>query len=232
MLRFHGVVVAGGIVAAAFSGASALADSRIFTVKASEPGVTIEQAFRNGKELAVAGRGDGTTLFRIDEPSTIVACANRFDFVTSTGEKVNLAADMCVLNWEVTVDVAAAPATPPPAAAAEPTPPAEPAPPASPPPPATAAAPDVPDIPAVPEVPDDTAAPATTTPVAPAAFSQVVTVCRRRSRRHHYRPDPRWRAGDDHRPRAGERAVRDLRAASRASSASAISASPFPTAGR
>ncbi|HET7716199.1 MAG TPA: hypothetical protein VFK86_11275, partial [Bauldia sp.] len=115
MLRFHGVVTAAGLLGAALSATSAIADSRIFTVKASEPGVTIEKAFRNGKELAMVGRGDGSTLFRIDEPSTVVACANRFDFVTSTGEKVNLAADMCVLNWEVTVDVAAAPAPPPPA---------------------------------------------------------------------------------------------------------------------
>ena len=112
MLRFHGVMFAAGIVAATLSGGAALADARIFTVKASQPGVTIEQAFRNGTELAVVGRGDGSTLFRIDEPSTIVACANRFDFIASTGEKVNLAADMCVLNWEVTVQVAAG-ATPP-----------------------------------------------------------------------------------------------------------------------
>jgi hypothetical protein len=175
MLRFHGVVVAAGVAAAMLSGASALADSRIFTVKASEPGVTIEQAFRNGKELAVVGRGDGNTLFRVDEPSTIVACANRFDFVTSTGEKVNLAADMCVLNWEVTVDVAAAPApaaeTPAAAAGTE-----EPAAPEE--PPATAAeAPDLPAIPpppAVPESADADAPPAATT--TPGAFTQVVTV--------------------------------------------------------
>ena len=179
MPRFHGVVVAAGVIAAALSVTSAFADSRIFTVKASEPGVTIDQAFRNGKELAVAGRGDGTTLFRIDEPSTIVACANRFDFVASTGEEVNLAADMCVLNWEVTVDVAAAAAPPPPAAAAEPTPPAaSPAPAPSSPPAATAAAPDLPAIPEIPDVPDDSAPPAAAaTPVTPGgSFSQVVTV--------------------------------------------------------
>ena len=44
MPGFHGVVVASGVIAAALSVTSALADSRIFTVKASEPGVTIEQA--------------------------------------------------------------------------------------------------------------------------------------------------------------------------------------------
>jgi hypothetical protein len=56
----------------------------------------------------VVGRGEGTTLFRIDELNTVVGCANKFDFVTSTGEKINLAADLCVLDWEVVVKVAAA----------------------------------------------------------------------------------------------------------------------------
>ena len=54
MPRFHGVAIGAGVIAAALSVTSAFADSRIFTVKASEPGVTIDQAFRNGKELAVA----------------------------------------------------------------------------------------------------------------------------------------------------------------------------------
>jgi hypothetical protein len=175
MLRFHGVVAAAGLAATMLSGGAALADSRIFTVKASEPGVTIDQAFRNGKELAVVGRGDGNTLFRIDEPSTIVACANRFDFVTSTGEKVNLAADMCVLNWEVTVDVAAAPAPQAPAAETPP-PPDDPA---ALPPATSAEAPDlpaIPSVPAVPEVPDDTPPTTTAAPTTPGVFTQVVTV--------------------------------------------------------
>lgn len=170
MLRFHGVVVAAGVAAAMLSGGAALADSRIFTVKASEPGVTIEQAFRNGKELAVVGRGDGNTLFRIDEPSTIVACANRFDFVTSTGEKVNLAADMCVLNWEVTVQVATAPVPEPPGAAPDP---------AALPPSTSAEAPDLPPIPPPPAVPgsaDPEEPPAAATQTTPGAFTQVVTV--------------------------------------------------------
>jgi len=164
-------MVAAGVAAATLWGGAAWADARIFTVKASEPGVTIEQAFRNGKELAVVGRGDGNTLFRIEEPSTIVACANRFDFVTSTGEKVNLAADMCVLNWEVTVQVAAAPAPPAPVAA-EPEPPAAP-------PAASAEAPEIPAIPPVPdlpEIPDDPGAPPAAAPTQPGAFTQVVTV--------------------------------------------------------
>ena len=84
---------------------TALADARIFTAKSSVPGITIEQAFRNGEQLPVVGHGDGTTLFRIDSPSTPVGCANKIEFVTSTGEHVEQLADMCALNWMVTVDV-------------------------------------------------------------------------------------------------------------------------------
>ena len=210
MLRFHGVMVAAGVAAAILSSGAALADSRIFTVKASEPGVTIDQAFRNGKELAVVGRGDGSTLFRIDEPSTIVACANRFDFVTSTGEKVNLAADMCVLNWEVTVDVAAAPAPPAPVAETPP-PPADPA---ALPPATSAEAPDLPAIPpapAVPEVPDDTDAPPAATADADDAgrLHPGGDGRRRRSLGDDHRPLARRRPGGDHRPRPGHGPVRD-----------------------
>jgi len=86
----------------------ALADARIFTAKSSVPGITIDQAFRNGEELAVVGHGNGTTLFRIDSPSTPVGCANKIEFVTSTGEHVEQLADMCALNWTVTVNVKAA----------------------------------------------------------------------------------------------------------------------------
>jgi hypothetical protein len=89
----------------------ALADARIFTAKSSAPGVTIDQAFRNGDPLAVVGHGDGTTLFRIDSPSTPVGCANKIEFVTSTGEHVEQLADMCALNWNVTVNVKAAAAS-------------------------------------------------------------------------------------------------------------------------
>ena len=174
MSRLHGVVMGAAAAAVWLSGHAALADTRIFTARASEPGVTIEQAFRNGQELGVVGRGEGTTLFRIDEPSTVVACANRFDFVTSTGEKINLAADLCVLDWEVVVKVAAAAVAPPP----EETPPAEPAvPPAAeaPPPPEPEALPpaattETPPLPSIPEVPG-------TPPVIPGeTFKQIVTI--------------------------------------------------------
>jgi len=101
----------------------ALADARIFTAKSSVPGITIDQAFRNGEELPIVGHGDGTTLFRIDSPSTPVGCANKIEFVASTGEHVEQLADMCALNWTVTVNVKAAAggdnAAPPPAAGGE-----------------------------------------------------------------------------------------------------------------
>ncbi len=179
MRSFDGVIAAlAGVAAALLLAAPAAADSRIFTVKSSEPGVTIDQAFRNGKELAVVGHGDGTTLFRIDEPSTPVGCANRLDFVTSTGEKLNLAADLCVLNWDVTVEVKAAPSPAPAETAAEPPAEAPPAADASPAPPAETP-PDVADVPAVPAEPEPAAnEPARTTqPTAPGAtFTQTVTV--------------------------------------------------------
>lgn len=94
------------LLAAAGTVSPALADSRIFTARASAPGVTIDEASRNGETLAVVGHGDGTTLFRIDSPSTPVGCANRIEFVTSTGEVIDQVADMCALNWTVTVEVA------------------------------------------------------------------------------------------------------------------------------
>ena len=92
---------------AAFIGVNgfALADSRIFEARSNAPGVTIEEAFRNGEPLTVVGRGDDSTLFRIDSETTPVGCANRIEFVTSTGQKIEEVADMCALNWAVVVDV-------------------------------------------------------------------------------------------------------------------------------
>ncbi|HMN86489.1 MAG TPA: hypothetical protein PKA74_10935 [Bauldia sp.] len=143
-------------IAAAFAAAaiavqagSAAADSRIFSARSNVDGVTIDQAFRGDAALPVVGHGDGATLFRIDNaPATPVPCVNRLSFVTSTGEKIERAADLCSLNWELTLEVAApaAPAEPPPA-------------PAAPPPPA-AAAPATPPIPPVPGDDADDAAPA------------------------------------------------------------------------
>ena len=94
------------LLALAATASTALADSRIFTARSDQTGVTIDQAFRNGDELAVVGHGENnSTLFRIDSPSTPVGCANRIEFVASTGEHVDLVSDMCALNWDVTVKV-------------------------------------------------------------------------------------------------------------------------------
>jgi hypothetical protein len=108
-------VLAGGFAMLLPAGANA--DSRIFSVKTSQPGVSIDHAFRDNKELAKVGTGDGATLFRIDNaPATPVPCVNRFSFVSSTGERIEKTTDMCSLNWELTVEVKAAeaPAAPPP----------------------------------------------------------------------------------------------------------------------
>ncbi|MCB1486399.1 MAG: hypothetical protein KDJ88_02955 [Bauldia sp.] len=169
------------VFAAIGAAGPAFADSRIFTARTDQDGVTIDKASRNGQVLAIVGHGDGTTLFRIDSPSTPVGCANRIEFVASTGEHVDLVSDMCALNWDVTVkvkapDVAAAPAVP-----AEPTQPATPATPAEPEAPAARVIPEVPAIPAVPAVPGsdtEVAAPAAGEPGADTdkAFTQVVSV--------------------------------------------------------
>ena len=117
--------------AMAVQATGAAADSRIFSVKSDTAGVTIDQAFRGDEALSVVGRGDEATLFRIDNrPATPVPCVNRLTFVTSTGERIEQAPDLCSLNWELTLDVAApddssaaaASPAPPPAPAAAPAP--------------------------------------------------------------------------------------------------------------
>ena len=141
------------VAASAGLASPALADSRIFTARASEDGVTIEKAVRNGKTLPIVGRGEGTTLFRIDSPSTPVGCANRIAFFTSTGEQIDQVTDMCALNWSVTVQVGE-PAKDQPAQPAE-----------------TVGKDD--SLPPVPDVPD---APAAASEPAPGLLSQTVTV--------------------------------------------------------
>ena len=72
MLRFHGVMVAAGIVAAMLSGGAALADARIFTVKASEPGVTEDIG---GGGASTTGGGVGTGAGLLAQPATPNAMA-------------------------------------------------------------------------------------------------------------------------------------------------------------
>jgi hypothetical protein len=112
----------------------AFAQSRLFSVRADKPGVTIDQALVNGTALTVAGRGGGLTFFRIDNPSGQIDCHQHVTFVASTGERQETDVDLCTQNWQVSVHLAssrqmvvesspppAAP-SPPPAAGAEQTP--------------------------------------------------------------------------------------------------------------
>lgn len=115
----------------------ALADSRLFSVKADAPGVTVEQALVNGKPLAVSGKGGGVTFFRLDTTGDI-PCTQRVTFVASTGARQDADVALCPQNWNFAVAFnggAGAPTTPPQALA-----PAQPAAPPAPPPAAPVAA--------------------------------------------------------------------------------------------
>ena len=112
MGRMQRFVVSLIALAAAGLGGTAFADTRIFSVKTTAPGIAVEKAFQNGEELALVGHGDGSSLFRIDSSTAPVPCTNHIVFVTNDQQKVDFAADFCVLNWALTLDVKTA-ATPP-----------------------------------------------------------------------------------------------------------------------
>jgi hypothetical protein len=115
---------------------SAFAESRLFSVRADKPGVTIDQALVNGQALTVAGKGGGVTFFRMDNPSGAIDCHQHFAFVASSGERQESDVDLCAQNWQVTlhlttremvVEPAPAPTAAPPASAeASPPPPSPP----------------------------------------------------------------------------------------------------------
>ena len=111
----RGACLVGAVVIFA-SASAALADSRIFSARSAKPDVTIEQALVDGNALPVIGRGEGSTIFRLDTESGPVPCTNEVEFVTSDQQHVAFAGDFCALNWQVTVDgsEAAAPAAPAP----------------------------------------------------------------------------------------------------------------------
>jgi hypothetical protein len=100
--------------------AAAHAETRLFTVRTTQPGVTVIQATRNGADLPVAGQNGGATFFRIDNPQGAVPCSNRIRFVASNGQVVDRLVDLCANNWELTLAVSAGTTTPPPAASALP----------------------------------------------------------------------------------------------------------------
>jgi hypothetical protein len=92
----------------ALSAASpALAETRLFSVRTTQPNVTIVAAVRNGQQLPVAGQNAGATFFRIDNPAGAVPCSNRIRFTASNGGSVDAPVDLCANNWELTVAVGA-----------------------------------------------------------------------------------------------------------------------------
>ncbi len=103
VIRDFSVLVLAALAVAAASPASA--ESRLFSVRTGDAGVSIVTASRNGQALAVAGQSDGATFFRIDNPSGPVPCANIFHFGASNGASVDTTADLCSNNWTLTVAV-------------------------------------------------------------------------------------------------------------------------------
>src|SRR6478672_11216913 len=107
-----------GLAAAALLACAlpALADSRLFSVRADKPGATVDQAFVDGQALAVAGKGGGVTFFRVDNPGGVIACRQHFAFVASTGERQEADVDLCAQNWQLTLKLGtpAVAAAPPP----------------------------------------------------------------------------------------------------------------------
>ncbi len=129
------VAVAGiAIAVAVLADGPSSAESRLFSVRTDQPGVSITEAVQNGKTLAVAGQNGGQTFFRIENPSGAVPCANSILFVASNGQQITEAVDLCANDWSLTVALGGG------APKAEPVPPA-PAASAKAPPAATAAAP-------------------------------------------------------------------------------------------
>ena len=95
-----------GVATVAAAGAAG-AETRLFTVRADQPGITIVAAALDGRSLPVAGQNGEETFFRIDNPAGAVACVNRFRFTTSAGGEVDATADLCARGWDLTVQVAA-----------------------------------------------------------------------------------------------------------------------------
>ena len=170
-----GVAAIGGlaVVWAVASQQPSSAESRLFSVRADQPGVTIVEAMKNGADLPVAGQTGAQTFFRIDNPTGAVPCVNSIRFVGSNGKISDTAVDFCANNWDITIALGAASGdgtsvttvTPPPAATTTSPPPA-----ATSAPPATSAAVSPPTPATIP------AAPGTIRPVAVATDDPSVTI--------------------------------------------------------
>jgi hypothetical protein len=123
--------LAAGMAAIFLSAGVAHADSRLFSARSDQNGVTVTGATLNGKALAVAGQGGGVTFFRIDNPGGSVSCTNHIAFTGSSGLVATFDADICANGAQVTVPFSTASAPPPAAAPAVPAAPAAPAEPAA-----------------------------------------------------------------------------------------------------
>lgn len=97
-LCFLAVIVAGLVLANA-----AAAESRLFSAKASQPGITIVQAVRNGQQLPVAGQNGAATFFRVDNPSGPVPCFNRIQFTGTNGQTADSQVNICINNGSLTI---------------------------------------------------------------------------------------------------------------------------------
>jgi hypothetical protein len=98
-----GIGLATLAVAGLVTATGASAESRLFSVRTTKPGVTIVQASLDHRDLRVAGQTGNATFFRIDNPSGPVPCANRLRFVASDGTSVDAPVDLCANNWTLTV---------------------------------------------------------------------------------------------------------------------------------
>jgi hypothetical protein len=108
MYRVIKILGAVALAGAAFAATAASAETRLFSVRTDQPGVTVVGAARNGVELPVAGQNAGATFFRLDNPAGAVPCSNQLRFTASNGRSVDAPVDLCAKNWELTVAVGAA----------------------------------------------------------------------------------------------------------------------------
>ena len=115
-------ILAAGTVAVMLAANAAHADSRLFSARSDEGGVSVTGASLNGRDLPVAGQGGGVTFFRVDNPGGSVPCAERVAFTGSNGLVATIDTDICANGAQVTVPFSTAGVVPPP-----PPPPAAPA---------------------------------------------------------------------------------------------------------
>ncbi len=113
MPRFIEILAAGTVAVVLLAGV-AHADSRLFSARSDQSGVTVTAASLNGKALPVAGQGGGVTFFRVDNPGGPVPCAERIAFTGSNGKVATIDTDICASGAQVTVPFSTAAVSPPP----------------------------------------------------------------------------------------------------------------------